>query len=64
MQDEDIYLKKKASDDDVELVAQTKGKKKKDLSKFKCFKYDEMGHFSSRCLMKKKMGDKEKKKGR
>lgn len=40
-----------------------KGKKNKDLSKVKCFNCGEMGHFSSRCLMKKK-GDDEKKKGK
>ena len=40
-----------------------KGKQKKDLSKVKCFNYDEMGHFSLRCLMKKK-GDEEKRKGK
>jgi len=40
-----------------------KGKKKEDLSKVKCFNYGEMGHFSSRCLMKKKRDD-EKKKGK
>ena len=40
-----------------------KSKKKKGLSKVKCFNCGEMGHFSSRCSMKKKMGDDEKKKG-
>ena len=40
-----------------------KGKQKKDLTKVKCFNFDEMGHYSSICLMKKK-GDDEKRKGK
>ena len=39
------------------LAAQMKGKKKKDLSKVKCFNCGEMGHFSSRYLKKKKGDD-------
>lgn len=44
------------------LAARMKGKQK-ELSKVKCFNYGEIGHFSLRCLMKKK-GDDEKKKGK
>lgn len=62
MRDEDLHPKKKTFDDDVALAAQMKGKQKKDLSKVKCFNCGEMGHFSSRCPMKK--GDDEKKKGK
>jgi len=58
-----FHSKKRASDDDMALAAQMKGKQKKDLSKFKCFNCGEMGHFSLRCPMKKK-GDGEKKKGK
>lgn len=44
------------------LAARMKGKQKKDLSKIKCFNCGKMGHFSSRCLMKKV--DDEKRKGK
>lgn len=60
----DIHPKKKALDDDAELVARMKGKQKKDLSKVKCFNYGNMGHFSSICPMKKKMGVDKNKKGK
>ena len=45
------------------LASRMKGKKKKDLSKVKCFNYGEMGHFSLRCPKKKKGAD-EKRKGK
>jgi len=61
LQDEDLHLKKKVSDDDVALAARIKGKQK-DLSKLKCFNCGEYGHYSMKCL-KKKQGDDEKKKG-
>ena len=54
---------KRASDDDMALAIGMKGKHKKELSKVKCFNCGEMGHFLSRCLMKKK-GNDEKKKGK
>ena len=38
-----------------------KGKKNKDLRKFKCFNCGEMGHFLLRCVMKKEGYDKKKK---
>lgn len=63
LRDKDLPSKKRASEDDMALAARRKGKKKKDLSKVKCFNCGDMGHFSSRCLMKKK-GDDEKKKGK
>lgn len=31
-----------------------KNKKKKDLSKFKCFRCDELGHYSTQCPLRKK----------
>lgn len=40
-----------------------KGNKKKDLIKVKCFNCGKMGHYSSKCPMKKK-GDDEKRKGK
>ena len=43
------------------LAARMKGKQKKNLSKVKCFNCGEMGHFSSKCLIKNK-GDDEKSK--
>jgi len=43
------------------LASQMKDKQKKDLIKVKCFNCGEMGHFSSRCPMKKKGNDKKKK---
>jgi len=63
LQDEDLHPKKKSFDDDVALAARMKGKQKKDLSKFKCFNCGEMGHYSTRCKMKKK-GEDEKRKGK
>lgn len=60
MRYEDLHPNKKTFDDDVALVAPMKDKQK-DLSKVKCCNCGEMGHFLSRCLMKKK-GDDEKKK--
>ena len=61
LRDKYLHPSRKA-DEDVALAAQMKGKPKKDLSKVKCFNCGEMGHFSSRCPMKK--GDDEKRKGR
>ena len=62
LRDYDLHPTKRA-DEDVVLAAQMKGKKKKDLSKFKCFNCGEMGHFLLICMMKKK-GDDEKRKGK
>jgi len=39
-----------------------KGKKKKELIKFKCFNYGDIGHYFLRCLIKNKQDD-EKRKG-
>jgi len=63
LRDEDLHLKKR-EDDDMELTTQMKGKQKKHLSNVKCFNCGEMGHFSSRCSIKKKTGDDGKKKGK
>lgn len=63
LQDKDLHLKKRDLEDDKALARRMKGKQKKDLSKVNCFNCGEMGHFLSRCLMKKK-GDDEKKKGK
>lgn len=41
-----------------------KGKHNKDFINIKCFNYGEMGHFSVKCLMKKKQADAEKEKGK
>ena len=61
---ENLHQKKRDSDDEMALAARMKGKKKEDLSKIKCFNCGEMDHFSSRCTMKKKTRDDEKKKGK
>ena len=34
--------------------SQGHGEKKKDLSKVKCFRCDEFGHYSTQCLQRKK----------
>eukprot|EP00253_Pinus_taeda_P022014 PITA_22014 len=46
LRDEDLHLNKKASYDGVTLAARMKGKQK-DLSKIKCFHYEEFGHYST-----------------
>ena len=40
---------KKEYEEDVALPSKRQPKKKKDLSKIKCFQYGEMGHFASHC---------------
>ena len=60
LQDKDLHPYRKLYEG-VALAARMKGKMKKDLSKVMCFNYGEMGHFSSRCLMKKTRDDKKKK---
>ena len=39
----------KEEEEDVALASKKHPKKKKDLSKIKCFQCDEMGHFSNHC---------------
>jgi len=51
--DEDLHPNKKASNDNVSFAMRMKGKKKEDLSKIKCFNYEEYGHYSIKCLRKK-----------
>ena len=63
LEEEDIHSSKK-EDEDVELANRMKGKRKKDLSKIKCFNCGEMGHFSSRCPLKTGDDKKGKRKGK
>ena len=45
---------KKEEEEDPALELKKQPKKKKDLSKIKCFQCGEMGNFSNHCLEKKK----------
>ena len=45
---------KKGDEEDVALASKKQPKKKKDLSKIKCFQCSEMEHFASHCPEKKK----------
>lgn len=46
---------KKEEEEDVALTSEGKQekRKKKDLSKIKCFHYGELGHYATQCLRKK-----------
>ena len=62
MHDEDLHPSSKV-DEEVAIATRMKGKPKKNMSKIKCFKFGEMGHFSSICPNKGD-DDKGKKKGK
>ena len=44
---------KKEEEEDVPLASKKQPKKKKDLSKIKCFQCGKMGHFANHCPEKK-----------
>ena len=50
---------KEEEEEDVALASEGKHekRKKKDLSKVKCFNYGELGHYASQCLRKKSKGE-------
>jgi len=45
----------------MSLEERMRGKKNKNLSKIKCLNCGKVDHFSTKCLMKKKLGDKKRK---
>ena len=46
---------KKEEEEDVALASKKQqGKKKRDLSKIRCFRCGELGHFATTCSLKKK----------
>ena len=45
---------KKEDEEDATLASKKQLKKKKDISKIKCFQCGEMGHYSTQCPIKKK----------
>ena len=44
----------KEDEEDAALASKKQPKKKKDLSKIKCFQCSEMGHFANHCPEKKR----------
>jgi len=52
-------IKVKQDEEDVALVSKGKleKRKKKDLSKIKCFHCGELGHYATQCLRKKSKGE-------
>ena len=52
-------IKVKHEEEDVSLTSEGKQekRKKKDLSKIKCFHYGELGHYATQCLRKKSKGE-------